>query len=109
MTESCVIEKILQFFDDNINMTPSSSNFLNLLPNALRTLTFLVSKIPDDFIKYNGPMKLFQLLNQSMTEPINIEMTLEIVKTFCSIVTFECSSLLIQFREIGAIPTFLSN
>ncbi|XP_057330904.1 cilia- and flagella-associated protein 69-like [Microplitis mediator] len=107
MTESCVIEKILRFLDNNINRTTSSSNYLNLLPNALRTLTFLVPKIPDDFIKYNGPMKLFQLLNQSMTEPINIEMTLEIVKTFCPIVTFECLSLLIQLREVEAIPTFL--
>lgn len=104
-----MIEKTLQFLNQNIsNLTKlqDSSNLNDLFLYSLRTLTFLVPKIPEEFID-NNVINFLNIFHSSMSGQVNCKITLEFVKTLCFIVTFTYSSSLVLFQEV--IPTFLSN
>ncbi|KAK0167140.1 hypothetical protein PV327_004576 [Microctonus hyperodae] len=82
-----------------------SDQLSQLMSYKLRTLTILVPKMPEEFVKHRGSTKLLTIFDCCTSiEPLNTRDTLEIVKTICSIVSSKSSILLKDFREAGAIP-----
>lgn len=112
MKESDLIAKmILHLKCENVDgkIMNKNSQFSHLMPYKLRTLTILVPKMPEEFVKYRGSTKLLTIFDCCTSmEPFNTRDALEIVKTICSIVSSKSSILLKDFHEAGAIPIIYS-
>ncbi|KAK0094708.1 hypothetical protein PV326_010229 [Microctonus aethiopoides] len=108
MKESDLIAKmILHLKCENVDgkIMNKNSQFSHLMPYKLRTLTILAPKMPEEFVKYKGSIKLLTIFDCCTSiEPLNTRDALEIVKTICSIVLSKSSILLKDFCEAGAIP-----
>ncbi|XP_034946404.1 cilia- and flagella-associated protein 69-like [Chelonus insularis] len=99
MIEYRVIEYILQLLE-NFNTNIKAPY---LIPYALQTLTFVVPKMSDEFVKYKGSSKLLKVVEWNMTADINSKDTLESVKTILSIVTSNSPIVITDFLEANAV------
>lgn len=108
MQDAHIIESILQLLEHDNGVTRSITESSYMLPYALRTLSNLAPKMPEQFVKHNGAVRLLKLLEDSMIGDANSKIILEIVRTITLLITTKSPILMADFHAAGAINLILS-
>ncbi|XP_033222568.1 cilia- and flagella-associated protein 69-like [Belonocnema kinseyi] len=106
MISRLVMPAVLQLINPEIQdftVPWSTSQFWYLAQYAMSTLTILVPKMPAEFLKKNGSLRLIMMLEWGMTDEFDSTIIMNLVKTICSIITIKCKMILDAFCEHGVV------
>ncbi|XP_017754601.1 PREDICTED: cilia- and flagella-associated protein 69-like [Eufriesea mexicana] len=106
MVRRKLMETILQIINPSIKEiknTWTASQFWDLWMHAMNALSILAPKIPEQFVKYNGVIRLCQVLEWCLNTKFNIKIIITCMNTICIIILSDDKYLQNYFREYGSI------
>ncbi|KAG7212571.1 hypothetical protein KM043_012870 [Ampulex compressa] len=99
-----VMHAVLQFINpqtDNYTITWNEPKCWHLVEYALSTLSALTPKIPEEFIKYGGTIRLIAIIDQLSRLKFDNKVALNCADTICSIILAANTVLLNDLRKHG--------
>ncbi|CAK9831943.1 Cilia- and flagella-associated protein 69 [Anthophora retusa] len=106
MEKRNLMEMILQLVNPNIEETKihwNSSQFWYLWLYAINALSVLAPKMPQQFLDYDGSIRLYMILDWCLSTKFNIKIVMACIRTICTIVLSDNVHILEYFREYGII------
>ncbi|XP_012288237.1 uncharacterized protein LOC105703988 [Orussus abietinus] len=110
MIERKSMAAVLQLINpgiENYKVPWSDSQFWQLSEYAMHALTLLVPKMPNEFVKHDGALRLSMIVEWSVTVDFDVRLVEQLVKTICSTVTGGSLDILQDFYEQGTIAALI--